>query len=166
VRKHLIRCYDLNMNFRKQVDVKAKKQTPLAGSSKLCNEPSVQRNFEFASNQQLNYCRFFPKEIPFLWGNFGSSSLSDIYSYRHASLSSVLCRFTSKIVRTVKCLHLSMELNVPSHMQRAHIIISHRDLAVFIVFVRSVLKWKLPWDKLRDHKHMPHCTRECSQIAR
>lgn len=118
------RWYDFNMNFRKQVDIKAKKQTPLAGSSKLCNEPSVQRNIEFAGNQQRNYCQFFfPKGIPFLRGNFGSSSLSDIYSYRHASLSSVLCRFTAKIVRTVKCLHLSMELSAPSHMERAHIII-------------------------------------------
>lgn len=111
------------MNFRKQVDIKAKKQTPLAGSSKHCNEPSVQRNLEFASNKQLNYCHFFPKGTPFLWGNFGSSSLSDIYSYRHAPLSSVLCRFTSKFVCTVKCLHLSMELNASSHMERAHKII-------------------------------------------
>jgi hypothetical protein len=110
------------MNFRKQVYIKGKKETPLAGPSKLCNEPSVQRNLEFSDNQQLNYCHFFQKD-PVPLGKFGSSSLSDIYSYRHASLSSVLCRFTSKIVLTVKCLHLSMELNAPSHMERPHIII-------------------------------------------
>jgi hypothetical protein len=58
------------MNFRKQVDIKAKKQAPLAGSSKHCNEPSVQRNLEFAGNQQLNYCHFFSKKNPIPLGKF------------------------------------------------------------------------------------------------
>ena len=57
------RWYDFNTNLeKKQVDIKAKKQNPLAGSSKLCNEPSAQRNLEFAGNQQRNYCQFFQKE--------------------------------------------------------------------------------------------------------
>jgi len=70
------------MNFRKQVDIKAKKQNPLAGSSKLCNEPSIQRNLEFAGNQQRNYCQFFQKE---------SRSFGEI-------LAQVLCRIFILIV--------------------------------------------------------------------
>jgi hypothetical protein len=74
-RKHLGRWYYFYINFRKQVDITAKNRTPLAGSSKFFNEPSVQRNLEFTGNQQLNYCQYFPKGTPFLWGKFGSSSL-------------------------------------------------------------------------------------------
>jgi hypothetical protein len=63
-RKHSGRWHDFNKNFRKQVNIKAKKEIPLAGSSQLCNEPTVQRNLEFTGKQQLNYCQF-SKGIPF-----------------------------------------------------------------------------------------------------